>query len=133
MLEKKPSEPIYNKNGVRITINVLDIQGDRYQIRYIDSIKTSQKNPKKKLKLRVIYLGVLVVILGVLIRRVELVLLGLSLIYMGNYKNEKLKYLKSTYTVSMTTTVGKELSYSCSDGAEIQEILAAMETALNQL
>lgn len=38
MLEKKPSEPIYNKNGVRITRNVLDIQGERYQIRYIDSI-----------------------------------------------------------------------------------------------
>jgi len=133
MLEKTPAEPIYNKNGIRITINVLYLQGDRYQIRYIDSIKTSQKNPEKKLNLRVIYLGVLVVILGVLIRRVELVLLGLSLIYMGNYKNEKLKYLKSTYTVSMTTTVGKELSYSCSDGAEIQEILAAMETALNQL
>jgi len=52
---------------------------------------------------------------------------------MGNYKNEKLKYLKITYTVSMTTTVGKELSYSRSDGAEIQEILVAMETALNQL
>lgn len=78
-------------------------------------------------------MGVLVVILGVLIRRVEFVLLGLSLIYMGNYKNEKLKDLKITYTVSMTTTVGKELSYSCSDGAEIQKILVAMETALNQL
>lgn len=133
MLEKNPSEPIYNKNGVRISRNVLDLQGVRYQIRYIDSINTSQKHPEKKLKLRVLYLGVLVVILGVFIGRLELVLLGLSLIYIGNYKNENLKSLKSTYTVNMTTTVGKELSYSCSDGAEIEEIIAAMETAMNQL
>jgi len=133
MLEKTPAEPIYNKNGIRITRNVLDIKGDRYQIRYIDTIKTSKKDPEKKLKLRLIYLGVLVVILGLVIARAELVLLGLLLIYMGNKKNEKLKSLKSTYTVTMTTTMSKELSYSCEDGEEIAEIIAAMETALDQL
>lgn len=133
MLAKTPAEPIYDKNGIRIARNVLDLKGVRYQIRYIDTINTSRKDPEKKLKLRLIYLGVLVVILGIFIARAELVLLGLLLIYMGNQKNEKLKSLKSTYTVNMTTTVGKELSYSCSDGAEIEEIIAAMETAMNQL
>ncbi|MGK7905111.1 MAG: DUF6232 family protein [Hormoscilla sp.] len=133
MLEKTPAEPIYNKNDIRITRNVLDLKGDRYQIRYIDTIKTSRKDPEKKLKLRLIYLGVLVVIVGLGIARAELVLLGLLLIYMGNKKNEKLKTLKSTYTVTMTTTMSKDISHSSEDGAEIAEIIAAMETAMNQL
>lgn len=123
-------EIFYNKGKVRITRTLLEIEGTQYQIRNIDTVKKTTKEPDRTRPWEWIKIGILMLIGAVICQSIGLFILGvIILVFAINWLNS----LQAIHTIFIVTTGGKEVNYSSQNIDEIKAIQSALETAMARL
>ena len=123
-------ETLYNKGKVRITRTLLEVDGTQYQIRNIDTIKKTTKEPDRTPAWEWIRIAIFMLIGSAILRSSGLLFLGLIwLVFSLNWLNS----FKATHTIFIVTTGGKEVTYSSENIDEIKAIKSALETAIARL
>ena len=123
-------ETLYNKGSVRITRTLLEIGGTQYQIRNIDTVKKTSKEPDRTRPRKWIRIGIVMLIISLIFYWIGLFVLGIIiLLFAINWLNS----LKATHAITIVTTGGKEVNHSSQNIDEIKAIQSALETAMARL
>lgn len=116
-IEATPEQVYYDKNGIQVTDSALRVMGDSYSIASIQNVDVRVQKPDRTRPILCLLAGILLSILGV----------GVVLVVIGAYWWFS---QKSVYWLNIQTRTRSETVHRSSDGQTINELKAALSTAI---